>query len=54
MELVKTIQIDDEIYLPLPVQFCIQEGQEFYIYKLNDGTLVLCPSDRKTIREYSE
>lgn len=47
MELVKTIQIDDEIYLPLPVQFGIQEGQEFYIYKSNDGTLVLCPSDRK-------
>ncbi|HFI0423573.1 TPA: hypothetical protein ACGOWZ_000117 [Streptococcus suis] len=46
MELIKTIQIDDEIYLPLPVPFGIQEGQEFYIYKSNDGTLVLCPSDR--------
>ncbi|EPW72795.1 hypothetical protein SAG0101_04995 [Streptococcus agalactiae BSU451] len=32
MELVKTIQIGDDIYLPIPDHFGIQEGQEFNLY----------------------
>ncbi|EPT38184.1 hypothetical protein [Streptococcus agalactiae] len=47
MELVKTIQIGDDIYLPIPDQFGIQEGQKFNLYQSNDGTLVLSPSDSK-------
>ncbi|HEO5021354.1 hypothetical protein [Streptococcus dysgalactiae] len=47
MELVKTIQIGDDTYLPIPDQFDIQEGQEFNLYQSNDGTLVLSPFDSK-------
>ncbi|HER8042357.1 TPA: hypothetical protein VMJ20_000322 [Streptococcus pyogenes] len=47
MELVKTIQIGDDIYLPIPDPFGSQENQEFNLYKSTDGTLVLSPSDSK-------
>ncbi|WP_442243320.1 hypothetical protein [Streptococcus agalactiae] len=52
MELVKTIQIGDDIYLPIPDQFGIQEGQKFNLYQSNDGTLVLSPSDSKLSADY--
>ncbi|SUO51788.1 hypothetical protein [Streptococcus pyogenes] len=41
MELVKTIQIGDDIYPPIPDSFGIQENQEFNLYKSTDGTLVM-------------
>ncbi|VGQ46366.1 hypothetical cytosolic protein [Streptococcus pyogenes] len=43
MELVKTIQIGDDIYPPIPDPFGIQEkeNQEFNLYKSTDGTLVM-------------
>lgn len=53
MELVKTIQIGDDIYLPIPDQFGIQEGQEFNLYKSSDGTLVLSPPDSKLSADLS-
>ena len=52
MELVKTIQIGDDIYLPIHDQFGIQEGQKFNLYQSNDGTLVLSPSDSKLSADY--
>ncbi|HEO6357280.1 TPA: hypothetical protein ACGMMI_000684 [Streptococcus agalactiae] len=52
MELVKTIQIGDDIYLPIPDQFGIQEGHKFNLYQSNDGTLVLSPSDSKLSADY--
>ncbi|MCC9889192.1 hypothetical protein HK148_08070 [Streptococcus agalactiae] len=52
MELVKTIQIGDDIYLPIPDQFGIQEGQKFNLYQSNDGTLVLSPLDSKLSADY--
>ncbi|HGK5877655.1 TPA: hypothetical protein ACJ3D8_002040 [Streptococcus agalactiae] len=52
MELVKTIQIGDDIYLPIPDQFGIQEGQEFNLYQSSDGTLVLSPLDSKLSADY--
>lgn len=52
MELVKTIQIGDDIYLPISDQFGIQEGQKFNLYQSNDGTLVLSPSDSKLSADY--
>lgn len=52
MELVKMIQIGDDIYLPIPDQFGIQEGQKFNLYQSNDGTLVLSPSDSKLSADY--
>lgn len=52
MELVKTIQIGDDIYLPIPDQFGIQEGQKFNLYQSNDETLVLSPSDSKLSADY--